>query len=58
MKEAGTRQETKETQTLQVPFLQEQTVQDWLDWRPIFMRREKRSICHQVSKMLQSSATS
>lgn len=29
MKEADTRQETRETKTLHVPFLQEQILQDW-----------------------------
>ena len=58
MKEAGTRQETKKTPILHVPFLQEQTIQDCLDGRIIFMRRTKGSIHHQVLEMLQPSATS
>ena len=58
MKEAGTRRETKKTPILHVPFLQEQTVHDWLDGRIIFMRRKKRSIHHQVLERLQPSATS
>lgn len=43
-KEADTRQKTRETQTLHVPILQEQILQDWLDWKTYFYEREKREV--------------